>query len=300
MKTKRLPPLRLILTNACNGRCNFCHREGSSKNLEMPIETIEECAYAAKKLSIPSISITGGEPTLRKDLPQIIELIKITAGKTKLYLTTNGYGLQSLSFSVNRPLDCVNLSISAFDQKIASEYQNVNPYLAIKTLMQFPAKRKNINVVITRKNYKEFSQILNYCIRNDLSLDIMFELKSYTDADLKIQRHILMELEGIGHAYIELKSTPTITIKASRKCIINVKHPYLSALPQIGICNKCSLKASCFERICAIRVHPDGVVSPCLNKTILSSKNTVFEKISDIYNQIERDYSLLLFLSKNL
>ena len=299
MKERKLPPLRLILTNACNGNCDFCHREGSSANSEMPIETIEECAYTANRLSIPNISITGGEPTLRDDLPQVIELIGRIAVNTKIHLTTNGYALDRLSSLADAHIDCLNLSLCSLDQEIATYYQNVDPYQALNSLKLLPANRKNINMVITEKNYGELMSVLNCCIQNHFSLDIMFELKSYNNIDLEIQHYILKELERLGGAYIALKPTPTIVIKVDDDCVISVKHPYLSALPQIGICNKCLSKDLCFERICAVRVHPDGLVSPCLNKTIFSTEDTVSKRIEDIYHQIECDYSLLLFLAKH-
>lgn len=296
MKPIEFPPLRLILTNDCNGHCDFCHQEGSDVNQNMPISLVEECAHAAYTLNLPSIALTGGEPTIRNDLPQIIEVIQKIAFNTKVNLTTNGHSLEKLLHHIHKPIHCINLSLSSLNPSIAELYQNVNPYSALDTLKIFPAENKNINIVITEKNYTGFHEVLQYSIQNHISLDIMFELKAYSDADLKVQKHILKVIESLGPCYIEMKSTPKIVIPVDDSCTINIKHPYLSSLPYVGICKNCKLKGECFERVCAVRVYPDGAVSPCLNNALVATQGTMFEKIDNIYREIEREYSFLMFL----
>lgn len=296
MKSVKLPPLRLILTNDCNGHCEFCHQEGSNASLNMPISLVEECAHAAYALHLPTISLTGGEPTIRSDLPQIIEVIQKIAFNTRVNLTTNGYSLEKLLHHIHKPLHCVNLSLASLNTHIAELYQNVDPYYALKILEAFPAENKNINIVITEKNYTGFHEVLQYSIQNHFSLDIMFELKKYSDTDLEVQKIILKEIETIGPCYIEMESTPKIIIPVDHSCSISIKHPYLSSLPYVGICRNCDYKRDCFERVCAVRVYPDGTVSPCLNNTLAATQGTTFEKIENIYQKIEQEYSLLMFL----
>lgn len=297
MKKKLLPPLRLILTNKCNGKCSFCHEEGSIKTDEMSMECIDECIKAANHLSLPVIALTGGEPTIREDLPHIIREIQTYAPNTEIHLTSNGFNLNRIINEISDPIDCLNLSIFSLNPKLACLYQNVDPNEAISFLKCFPAKKKNINIVITKENYHELEEVINCGIINQLSIDVMFELKRYTKEDHLIQEYVLNFIEELGEAVITLKPTPTIVININESCSIRIKHPVLSALPQVGICSDCYSRTSCFERLCAVRVYPNGIVSPCLDGTHSIDGISVYDKIAVAYSEIEQDYSFLNFLN---
>jgi len=80
-----------VFTGACNFRCPFCHNGALVTDFsalpEYPME--EFFSYITKRKGIlEGICITGGEPTLHKDLPLFIEKIKKIGYKVKL--DTNG------------------------------------------------------------------------------------------------------------------------------------------------------------------------------------------------------------------
>lgn len=161
MKSNFVPPLRLILTNRCNGLCPFCHKEGYQGNSDMFWQDICTCANTAEELALPNITLTGGEPTLRADLPDIIsELQKRYSGH--ISLTTNGYNLEQTAESLQIPLYAVNLSVSSFSQNLWRKYQNVLPGKAIKSLLAVPAIKKKFNIVITKDNYQEIKDIISF------------------------------------------------------------------------------------------------------------------------------------------
>lgn len=81
----------LEVTKGCNLNCSFCFADGGGKN-ETPLETILE---QVKTLTVPGetlIQLSGGEPTIREDLPQIIASAK-EAGCPYVQLNTNGIRL---------------------------------------------------------------------------------------------------------------------------------------------------------------------------------------------------------------
>ena len=117
------PPLRLVLNTTCNGKCYFCHHEGNTvSDEEMPISIITECVDAAKQLQIRKISLTGGEPTLRTDIDDIVCLIKQKYPKVDLGITTNGFRLSEVSQNTLKLLDHINLSIISFDEPLIDKY----------------------------------------------------------------------------------------------------------------------------------------------------------------------------------
>lgn len=291
----KIPPLRLVVNSICNGHCSYCHFEGNDSDGEMPLETIRACAIIANKLSIPNVAITGGEPTLRNDLVEIIKIISEESPDSKISITTNGAMLFKLIDK--KPLDIynLNLSISSFNKEIAKKYQNVDPSMALKAFKTYNAKSKNLNIVITKDNYLEIDIILEYCINNSISLDLMFELKKYDIEDIGIQKYVFSKLETIGKPYILLENIPKLVVKVSHACTITVKHPLLSSMQNFDFCQSCDQNQNCFERICAIRVFPDSSVSPCLLKKPFKSDD-LLTQISNMYSNIINGSSNLSFI----
>ena len=87
--------LRISITQRCNNRCAYCHREGevqrANRSAElMSVEEIVRIAKIAVGLGIARVKLTGGEPLMRKDLPEIVAGIAAIAGLRDLSLTTNG------------------------------------------------------------------------------------------------------------------------------------------------------------------------------------------------------------------
>ncbi|HDQ16734.1 MAG TPA: radical SAM protein [Candidatus Vogelbacteria bacterium] len=78
----------LRVTSACDMCCNFCH--GAPKGLEdSSIEIIEVVIKKLKEAGVGRIVISGGEPLMRQDTPEIILLAKSIG--FDVYLSTNGY-----------------------------------------------------------------------------------------------------------------------------------------------------------------------------------------------------------------
>ena len=87
--------LRISITQRCNLRCDYCHREGEGccaggTTQEMTVNEIIRIARVAISLDIARIKLTGGEPLMRKDLCDIVKGIAATSGLKDLSMTTNG------------------------------------------------------------------------------------------------------------------------------------------------------------------------------------------------------------------
>jgi GTP 3',8-cyclase len=87
--------LRISITQRCNNRCAYCHKEGevqrANRSAElMSVAEIVRMAKIAVELGIARIKLTGGEPLMRIDLPDIVAGIAQIWGLRDLSLTTNG------------------------------------------------------------------------------------------------------------------------------------------------------------------------------------------------------------------
>ena len=105
--------LRLSLTDRCNFRCQYC----SVSDYDDPATVLARGELARlvglfARLGVRRVRLTGGEPTLRKDVVAIAGDTRATMGIEEVAITTNGHRLRELA----RPLrdagvGCVNVSL---------------------------------------------------------------------------------------------------------------------------------------------------------------------------------------------
>ena len=84
----------------------------------MSLTEIKRLTTAFASLGTEKIRITGGEPALRKDLPEIIAQCKQTQGIKKVAITSNGFKLpQHLPQWLDAGIDAINISIDSLDPR---------------------------------------------------------------------------------------------------------------------------------------------------------------------------------------
>lgn len=85
--------LRISVTDRCNIRCFYCMPEEGVKFQPreeiLTFEEIERFARVAAGLGVRKIRVTGGEPLVRKDLPELIAKLTRVPGIEDIALTTN-------------------------------------------------------------------------------------------------------------------------------------------------------------------------------------------------------------------
>ena len=89
-----LANLRLSVTDRCNLRCQYCMPERDYVWLPradiLTFEEIDTLVDVFTSLGTTKVRLTGGEPLLRKDLPDLLTLLARKPALTDLALTTNG------------------------------------------------------------------------------------------------------------------------------------------------------------------------------------------------------------------
>ena len=130
--------LRISITQRCNNRCLFCHREGEVKRAnasaeKMTVEEIVRISKIAVSLGIARIKLTGGEPLMRKDLPEIISGIAAIPGLKDLSITTNGLLLEDTAKELyKRGLKRVNISLPSINPETYRKLTSGNLQQALK------------------------------------------------------------------------------------------------------------------------------------------------------------------------
>ena len=118
-----LKDLRISVTDRCNFRCRYCMpREVFGKDFPfleraeiMSFEEIDRLAGIFIDLGVEKIRLTGGEPLLRKNLPDLISMLSMRG--VEIAMTTNGVLLPRYAPALSAAgLDRVTVSLDAIDE----------------------------------------------------------------------------------------------------------------------------------------------------------------------------------------
>ncbi len=112
--------LRFSLTDHCNLRCVYCMPETGLRFLPAPdlltAAEIEQVARAAVSVGFRKFRLTGGEPTLRADLVEIVTRLARVPGVGDLSMTTNAILLPRLAGELRAAgLRRVNVHLDSLD-----------------------------------------------------------------------------------------------------------------------------------------------------------------------------------------
>lgn len=114
--------LRLSITDRCNLNCLYCtplERSAFLKRDEvLRYEEISRMVGVFVKAGIKNVRITGGEPLIKKDLPELIKMLRSIDGLKELSLTTNGVNLESCAEALKGAgLDRINISLDTLKRE---------------------------------------------------------------------------------------------------------------------------------------------------------------------------------------
>ena len=112
--------MRVSVTDRCNLRCVYCMpAEGVASVPHHQILSFDEIARVCRigaELGIRKIKLTGGEPLVRRGLPELVGMLKEITGIEQVTLTTNGTLLkEQINGLISNGLDAVNISIDTLD-----------------------------------------------------------------------------------------------------------------------------------------------------------------------------------------
>ncbi len=113
--------LRLSVTDRCDLRCTYCMAERMQflpKQELLTIEELDQVAAAFIRRGVQKIRITGGEPLVRRGMPELIERLGgyLGRGLEELTLTTNGTLLDKFAgLLVKNGVKRINVSLDSLD-----------------------------------------------------------------------------------------------------------------------------------------------------------------------------------------
>lgn len=258
--------LRLILTEDCNYDCIFCHKEGMKK-YEVAKLAPEDYSFlfevCKETFNWDEVTLTGGEPYVRKDIDQIIK--RIHDKKGKITIVTNGE-LINRHFDSLKYIHRINLSIHSMDSK---KYDNIvqrknklpeilKNIAAIKNF--YPDLNLRLNSVIIRgenDDEEKIKEFIEFARRIGASIKFV-ELYSSNKKEIVEIDEISQKLKNIGFKYKDVCNIAKQELTDGEVTVILSRIFCANAISQIQPEEYCNKYNDFF-------ITPEGNINICRN-----------------------------------
>ncbi|KWW15509.1 MULTISPECIES: GTP 3',8-cyclase MoaA [Peribacillus] len=304
-----LKDLRLSVTDRCNFRCRYCMPEeifgpdypflASDKILSF--DEMERLTRIFVSLGVTKIRITGGEPLLRKDLPELIQRLNSLAGVEDIGITTNGSllkkfapllfaaGLRRVTVSLDSLDDERFTQLNGNRSKVGRVLEGIQAAsdagLNVKVNMVVQKGKNDQDIVPMARYFKENKHTLRFIEYMDVG-----NSNGWRMAEVMTKKDIL---DRIG------KVMPLERIKPNYVGEVATRYRYLDGDQEIGIIS--SVTDSFCSTCSRARVSAEGKLYTCLFASngydlrhLLRSEDSdevITDKITDIWHHRGDRYS---------
>lgn len=177
---------RISVTGKCNHNCIYCGPFSDGKRDhgygKLSLEQITLLAPLIKKSKLHT-QLTGGEPTLRKDLRKIIEILK-RVGIEDIGMTTNGSSInpEYISDLISAGIFDVHIHLPSLDNDAYKKTTRTRKRTNIEGIKDTALylKLNNVgiefNVPVTRINLPTLPELLDFCYENQMNLKLIEEV----------------------------------------------------------------------------------------------------------------------------
>ena len=257
--------LRISITQRCNLKCAYCHREGEVQRAnvsaeKMTLEEILRIAKTAVSLGIARIKLTGGEPLMRVDVCEVVKGIAEIPGLRDLSMTTNGLLLDELAKPLCAAgLKRVNISLPTLNPET---YQKLtggkleNALAGVKAAIEAGFSPVKLNMVVLKGvNVADVAEMIDFARDMGVILQLI-ELDPINVSRVYYSKHHRFLAEQEAMLRDKAVSIETRRLMHNRliyhlpDVTVEVVHPTENS----DFCMHCT----------RLRVTSDGKLKPCL------------------------------------
>lgn len=121
--SRRIRYLRVSVTDRCNYRCSYCMPEALVDKMQfspraalLTFEELEQIVSVFARLGVRKIRLTGGEPTVRQGIVDLVRRMAAVPGIEQVVMTSNGHLLGELAQPLrDAGLSAINISLDTLD-----------------------------------------------------------------------------------------------------------------------------------------------------------------------------------------
>ena len=271
------PRMDLALTYSCNNNCYFCYTGGPRKVKELSTTDWKKVIDKLWDNGIPQIVFTGGEPTLRSDLVELVEHSKeFVTG-----LVTNGRKLAFLAGDLNRAeLDYVQVSLESHLPEVHDRMVGVNGAWKETRDGIVEALKNNLSVItnttLTKDNLVLFPDLIQ--AGSELGLKMM------ACNTLICSGRGTCSKKDTGVSMEELKSTLNRALDVARKAGVKLDWYSPTCYKQFNPLEFGFGAKACSAAQYNMTIEPDGSVIPCQSWFKEKVGNILQDSWPDIWN----------------
>jgi cyclic pyranopterin phosphate synthase len=172
--------LRVSVTDRCNIRCFYCMPDENVRFLPrrdiLTFEEIERFVGVAARLGVKKVRLTGGEPLVRAELPELVRRLATIPDIDDIALTTNGILLAENAEALKRAgLTRINISLDALTEetfrKIARREGLDRVLAGIEAARHVGFKKIRLNAVAIKGiTEPEIIPLVEYARRRDMEM----------------------------------------------------------------------------------------------------------------------------------
>ena len=174
--TKKSPYyVQFYINGKCNLKCRQCNIvETNSRVTEMSLDEISIAAKNLKKIGGAIVLLTGGEPFMRKDLPQIVEIFTRNSLNVRLQTAGTHYATEQMlrdcydagARDINVSVDSLNFDTSDYINAVPGSGKNaVETIELISRIFKKDSAILSFGTVLSQFNYREMPAILEFAKR---------------------------------------------------------------------------------------------------------------------------------------
>jgi cyclic pyranopterin phosphate synthase len=195
---RRFHYLRLSVTEVCNFRCAYCLPDGWARSAPLSFLSLEEVGRllaAFTDLGLSKVRLTGGEPTVRRDIDAIIARVASTPGVAKTALTTNGWTLARRIADWRRAgLNHLNVSVDSLDPEVfrrITGHDRLDEILAgVDAALGLDFAAVKLNAVLLRDTADGFGAFEAFVRERPLSVRFIELMRTNDNADYFARQHL--------------------------------------------------------------------------------------------------------------
>lgn len=301
---RSFPYLRLSVTEACNFRCSYCLPDGYKKTGVSDFLSADEIIRLVSgfaDLGVRKVRLTGGEPTLRRDIPTIASAISALGRIETLAMTTNGYNLKTQAgIFADSGINALNVSIDSLQ---ADKFHRITGHDKLKDILagidlarKAGIKPIKINCVLIKGvNDDEWPDFVALARQEDISIRFIELMQTGDNADYFRTHHLSGE---VLQAYLTSEGFAPLPRSATGGPALEYGHPDHKG--RIGIiapyskdfcttCNRLRVTARGDLRLCLFGEFGYGL-RPYLQSA--DQRNELTQRITELLSYKTRSHNL--------
>ena len=288
---RRVDYLRISVTDRCNERCLYClpadFHDWLPREKILTVPEILAVAQVAASQGVTRFRVTGGEPTARKEIVNIVAGLVAVPGIDLVSMTTNATRLKNLAQPLREVgLKSLNVSLDALNPERYREITGGNLVSVLEGIDAALAAgfQVKLNTVLIRgRNDAEIAGLIDYAEERNILIRFI-ELMPVSLSEMLDETNFLPIAEvrrGLGELIPIERSYGAGPAKyfrlAGRRAIIG----FIGALTDLHFCERCN----------KMRLTCEGQLRPCLGNhqetNLMSALRPVIDsqKLTELFLQ---------------